>query len=94
MAVSAFLTASLNSDDAIFHWSDSSLVAILLHRPNEHLVTAELNRIASKNSDINVNIGGRSIMLRIPFSFDLIALDRFKNAAELYKLSLPAAKKR
>ncbi|MGD0830803.1 MAG: diguanylate cyclase [Terracidiphilus sp.] len=94
MAVSAFLTASLNSDDAIYHWSDSSLVAILLHRPNEHLVTAELTRIAAKNSDINVNIGGRSIMLRIPFSFDLIALERFKNAAELYKLSLPAAKKR
>jgi GGDEF domain-containing protein len=94
MAVSAFLTASLDGDDAIFHWSDSSLVAVLLHRPNEHLVTAELNRIASKNSDINVNIGGRSIMLRIPFSFDLIALDRFKSAAELYKLSLPPAKKR
>ena len=62
--------------------------------PANNSVTAELNRIASKNSDINVNVGGRSIMLRIPFSFDLIALDRFKNAAELYKLSLPAAKKR
>jgi hypothetical protein len=29
MAVSAFLTHSLRSDDAVYHWSDSSLVAIL-----------------------------------------------------------------
>jgi GGDEF domain-containing protein len=94
MAVSAFLTVSLNSDDAIFHWSDSSLVAILLNRANDHLVTAELNRIAQKNSDINVNIGGRFIMLRIPFSFDLIPIERFKTVNDLYKLSLPDAKKR
>ncbi|MGA2276185.1 MAG: diguanylate cyclase [Terracidiphilus sp.] len=94
MAVSAFLTSSLHSDDAIFHWSDSSLVAILLGRPNEHLLTAELNRIVAKNSDINVNIGGRSIMLRIPFSFDLHPIERFKSADDLYKLSLQGAKKR
>jgi GGDEF domain-containing protein len=94
MAVSAFLTSSLHSDDMIFHWSDSSLVAILLGRPNEHLLTAELNRIAAKNSDINVNIGGRSIMLRIPFSFELTPIERLKTADELYKLSLQETKKR
>jgi GGDEF domain-containing protein len=94
MAVSAFLTESLHSDDAIFHWSDSSLVAILLGRPNEHLLNAELHRIAAKNSDINVNIGGRSIMLRIPFSFDITPIEDFKNADDLYKLSLQNAKKR
>jgi hypothetical protein len=94
MAVSAFLTSSLHSDDMIFHWSDSSLVAILLGRPNDHILTAELNRIAARNSDINVSIGGRSIMLRIPFSFDLTPIERFKTAEDLYKLSLEDNKKR
>jgi len=94
MAVSAFLTSSLHSDDMIFHWSDSSLVAILLGRPNEHILTAEINRIASKNSDINVSIGGRSVMLRIPFSFELTPIERLKTADELYKLSLQETKKR
>lgn len=94
MAVSAFMTASLHSDDMIFHWSDSSLVAILLARPNEHLLTAELNRIAAKNTDINVTIGGRSIMLRIPFSFELIPIERLKTAEDLYKIYLQETKKR
>jgi GGDEF domain-containing protein len=94
MAVSACLTAGLHSEDAIFHWSDSSLLAILLGRPNEHLLDAELRRIAAKNSDINVNIGGRSIMLRIPLTFELTPIDRFKNASDLFKLSLQSMKKR
>ena len=94
MAVSAFLTSSLHSDDMIFHWSDSSLVAILLGRPNDHILTAELNRIAAKNSDINVNIGGRSIMLRIPFSFELTPIERLKTAEDLYKINLQETKKR
>jgi hypothetical protein len=94
MAVSACLTAGLHSEDAIFHWSDSSLLAILLGRPNEHLLDAELRRIAAKNSDINVNIGGRSIMLRIPLTFELTPIDRFKSANDLYKLNLQGMKKR
>lgn len=94
MAVSACLTAGLHSDDAIFHWSDSSLLAVLLGRPNEHLLDAELRRIAAKNSDINVNIGGRSVMLRIPLTFDLTPIDRFKSAEDLFKLTLQGAKRR
>lgn len=94
MAVSACLTAGLPSEDTIYHWSDSSLVAILLNRPNEHLLNAELRRIAAKNSDINVNIGGRSIMLRIPITFDLTPIDSFKTADDLYKLSMQGMKKR
>ncbi|MGD0800140.1 MAG: diguanylate cyclase [Terracidiphilus sp.] len=94
MAVSSYLTASLNGDDAIFHWSDSSLVAILLYRPNEHILNAELNRIASKNENISVNTGGRSIMLRIPFSFEVTPISRFKSADDLYKLWLQSSKKR
>jgi GGDEF domain-containing protein len=94
MAVSACLTAGLHSEDAIFHWSDSSLLAILLGRPNEHLLEAELRRIVAKNSDINVEIGGRSIMLRIPLTFELTPIDRFKSASDLYKLSVQGMKKR
>lgn len=94
MAVSAFLTSSLHSDDMIFHWSDSSLVAILLGRPNDHILTAELNRIAARNTDINVTIGGRSIMLRIPFSFELTPIERLKSAEDLYKVFLQDTKKR
>jgi GGDEF domain-containing protein len=94
MAVSAFLTASLHSDDMIFHWSDSSLVAILLGRPNEHILTAELNRVSARNSDINVNIGGRLIMLRIPFSFELTPIERLKTAEDLYRIYLQETKKR
>jgi GGDEF domain-containing protein len=94
MAVSAFMTASLHSDDMIFHWSDSSLVAILLGRPNEHLLTAELNRIAAKNTDINVTIGGRSIMLRIPFSFELTPIERLTTAEDLYTIYLQETRKR
>jgi hypothetical protein len=69
-------------------------VAILLGRPNEHLLTAELNRIAAKNTDINVTIGGRSIMLRIPFSFELTPIQRLKTAEELHKIYLQETKKR
>ncbi len=94
MAVSSCLTAGLHSEDAIFHWSDSSLLAILLGRPNEHLLDAELRRIAAKNTDINVNIGGRLIMLRIPITFELTAIDRFKSANDLHKLSLQGMNKR
>jgi len=65
----------------------------LMGRPNDHILTAELNRISAKNTDICVNIGGRSIMLRIPFSFDLHPIERFKTADDLYKLSLQGAKK-
>ncbi len=94
MAVSACLTTGLHSEDAIFHWSDSSLLAILLGRANEHLLDAELRRIAAKNTDINVNIGGRMIMLRIPLTFELTPIDRFKSANDLYKLSMQNMKKR
>lgn len=62
-------------------------------RPNDHILTAELHRIAVRNTDINIMIGGRSIMLRIPFSFDLHPIDRFRTAEDLYKLTLQGAKR-
>jgi GGDEF domain-containing protein len=88
MAVSAFLTQSLHSDDAIYHWSDSSLLAVLLGRANDQILTAELERIAMQNRETTVNIGGRATMLRIPITFDLIPIERLKSADDLYKITL------
>lgn len=88
MAVSSFLTESLNSDDAIYHWSDSSLVAILRGRANDQILTAELERIAMQNRETTVTIGGRATMLRIPITFDLIPIERLKSPDDLYKITL------
>jgi GGDEF domain-containing protein len=88
MAVSAFLTQSLHSDDAIYHWSDSSLLAILQGRANDQILTAELDRIAMQNRETSVNIGGRATMLRIPITFDLTPIERLKSADDLYKITL------
>ena len=91
MAVAAFLTQSLHSDDAIYHWSDSSLLAILQGRANEQILTAELERIIMQNRETSVNIGGRSTMLRIPITFDLTPIERLQSADDLYKITLLTA---
>jgi GGDEF domain-containing protein len=88
MAVAAFLTQSLHSDDAIYHWSDSSLLAILQGRADEQILTAELNRIAMQNRETTVNIGGRSTMLRIPITFDITPIERLHSADDLCKITL------
>jgi GGDEF domain-containing protein len=88
MAVSAFLTQSLHSDDAIYHWSDSSLLAVLQGRGNDQILTAELDRIAMQNRETSVNIGGRATMLRIPITFDITPIERLKSADDLYKITL------
>jgi len=90
MAVAAFLTESLPSDDIIYHWSDSSLLAILQVRANEQILTAELNRIVFQNREISVNIGGRATMLRIPLSFDITPIERLQTPDDLYKITLMA----
>jgi GGDEF domain-containing protein len=87
MAVSAFLTHSLHGDDAIYHWNDSTLLAILQGRISEQILTAELQRIAAQNRDITVNVDGRIIMLRIPLDFDLTPIVCLRSADDLYKLS-------
>ena len=90
MAVAAFLTQSLRSDDVIYHWSDSSLLAILQGRANEHILTAELERIVYQNRETSVNIGGRATMLRIPITFDLTPSERLQSADDLCKITLLA----
>jgi GGDEF domain-containing protein len=93
MAVSAFLTASLHSDDNIYHWSDSSLLAILQGRPSEQILAAELLRIASQNRDTSINVAGRTIMLRVPLAFQLTPISRLRAAEDLYRLSTVEASK-
>ncbi len=91
MAVAAFLTQSLHSDDAIYHWSDSSLLAIVQGRANDQILTAELERIAFQNRETSVNIGGRATMLRIPITFDITPIERLQSADDLCKITLLAS---
>lgn len=94
MAVSAFLTAGLQSNDAIYHWSDSALLAILQGRHSELLVKAELDRVIAQNRESSINVAGRAIMLRIPISFELTPINRLQNADDLLRISAQQAVKR
>ena len=86
MAVSAFLTHNLRSADAIFHWSDSSLLAVLEGRPNQQILAAELQRIVAQKHEITVTIEGRNMMLRVPLDFDLTPISYLHNAEDVNKL--------
>jgi GGDEF domain-containing protein len=94
MAVSAFLTAGLESTDSIYHWSDSALLAILRGRYSDFMVAAELDRIIAQNRESSINVAGRATMLRIPISFELTPINQLRSAEDLLKISaLHAAKK-
>jgi GGDEF domain-containing protein len=93
MAVSAFLISSLHSEDAIFHWSESSLLAILQGRPSEQILAAELQRIAIQNRECSINVAGRTIMLRVPLAFELTTINRLRSAEDLYRLSTQQSSK-
>jgi len=93
MAVSAFLTSSLRSDDAIYHWSDSSLLAVVHSQANEQTLTAAMRRIVDNNRDITIQIGERNIMLRIPMEFEVTPIQNLRAADDLFKLSQARASK-
>jgi hypothetical protein len=88
MAVAAFLTASLHRDDAIYHWSDCLLLAVIEGRSSEQILTAELGRIALQNREVTISIGGRNIMLRVPLDFEINSIRSLNAAEDLYKLSM------
>ncbi len=94
MAVSAFLTAGLESTDAIYHWSDTALLAILQGRYSEYIVSAELDRIISQNRESSINVAGRPIMLRLPISFEVTPINRLRTADDLLRISAYQAVKR
>jgi GGDEF domain-containing protein len=87
MAVSAFLTQSLRNTDAIYHWSDSSLLGILDSPASEQILTAAMQRIVNSNRDITIQIGNRNVMLRIPMTFELTPIASFSSAEDLLRLS-------
>lgn len=87
MAVSAFLTSSLRNNDAIYHWSDSSLLAVLESPATQVILAAAMRRIVDNNRDITVQINDRSVMLRIPLEFEIIPIGSLRSAEDLYKLS-------
>lgn len=93
MAVSAYLTASLRSDDAVHHWSDSSLLAIVQSPVSESILSAAIQRIVDNNRDITIQIGGRLVMLRVPLEFELTPIDCLQSAVDLYCLSALAETK-
>jgi hypothetical protein len=86
MATSAFLTRSLRSEDTVFYWSDSSLMAILQSPVSEAIITSVIQRIVDNNRDITIRIGNRIAMLRIPLKFKITPISQLHNAAELYDL--------
>jgi GGDEF domain-containing protein len=88
MSVASYLTECLHSDDTIFHWSDSSLLAILTGRANEQILTAELERITMQARETSVNAGGHKTVLRIPITFEITPIDRLKTPEDLHKISL------
>ena len=88
MAVSAYLTAALRREDQIYHWSDSMLLAVLEDRINDKIVAAELGRITSQNKEITVNIGGRTVMLRIPLEYEITSVRALGTPEDLFKLTL------
>jgi GGDEF domain-containing protein len=88
MAVSAFLTHSLRSDDAIYSWSGSSLLAVLQTPASEQILGAAMRRIVDNNRDITIQMGGRSVMLRVPLSFEMTPIHQLESAEDLHKLSV------
>jgi hypothetical protein len=93
MAVSAFLTHSLRSDDAVYHWSDSALLAILQTPVSVPILNTAMRRIVDNNRDITIHIGGRTVMLRIPLEFEITPISQLRTAEDLYKLSAPSGNK-
>jgi GGDEF domain-containing protein len=87
MEVAANLTHSLRGDDTIYHWSDSSLLAILQGRANERVARAELKRIVTQNRDIAIQVNGREIVLRIPLEFEVYPVRFFRSAEDLHHIS-------
>jgi len=88
MAVSAFLTENLRGNDVIYHWSDSSLLAILQGRATEQILCAELEHIALKNNETTVVVAGRPTMLRIPLTFEVFSIEKLQSADDLQVLAL------
>ena len=86
MAVSAFLIENLRAEDSVYHWSESSLLTVCDRKVREDILSAELNRVLQRNRDFTIQIGGSTIMLRIPIELELFPIDVFQSADDLQKI--------
>jgi hypothetical protein len=86
MAVAAFLTNSLRSDDVIYHWSDSSLLAVLQTPASQPVIVSAIQRVVNSNRDITIQTGGHAVMVRIPLDSEVTPISRLHVADDLYKL--------
>ena len=89
MTVSAFLIQNMRSEDSVYHWSESSLLAVCDRKIREDILAAELNRVLARNRDFTINIGDRAIMLRIPIDLQLYPITQFASVEDLQNLSKP-----
>jgi GGDEF domain-containing protein len=87
MAVSAFLIQAMRAEDKVYHWSASTLLAVCDRKVREDILAAELNRVLAHNRDFTIQIGNRTIMLRIPIELQLFPTTHFESADDLQKLS-------
>jgi len=86
MAVSAFLIENLRGEDSVYHWSESSLLAVCDRKIHEDILFAELSRVLQRNRDFTIQIGDSTIMLRIPIDMELFPIDTFESAEDLQKI--------
>lgn len=86
MAVSAFLTHSLRSDDRIYHWSDSALLAVLSSPASLEIITPAMQRIVDNNRDITIQIDNRLVMLRVPLQFRITPISMLGSPEDLSRL--------
>jgi GGDEF domain-containing protein len=86
MTVSAFLIQNMRAEDAVYHWSESSLLAVCDRKIREDILAAELNRVLARNREFTINIGDRAIMLRIPVELQLFPITEFGSADDLQRL--------
>jgi GGDEF domain-containing protein len=92
MAVSAFLIQNIRAEDSIYHWSESSLLAVCDRKIREDILAAEFNRVLSRNREFTINIEDRAIVLRIPVTLDLFPITQFKSADDLQNLPMARGK--
>jgi GGDEF domain-containing protein len=87
MAVSAFLIQNMRAEDLVYHWSESSLLAVCDRKIREDILSAELNRVLARNREFTINIGDRAIMLRIPVDLQLFPISNFRSGEDLQNLA-------
>lgn len=93
IAVASFLIESLRSEDVIYHWSESTLLSVCERKIREEILIAELNRVLARNRDFTIQIGDRTIMVRIPIEVKVFPLSSFTSAEDLQNLSTNRTRK-